>query len=81
MPKAEGTLYPMTQIPPSQLKLDNFAWFDYIRPVDKDDVFNWRGKTHGSEIRNIVRHEAPLQKIRSDAKEPEEPDKTKAGEK
>lgn len=81
MPKAEGTLYPMTQIPPSQLKLDNFAWFDYIRPVDKDDVFNWRGKTQGSEIKNIVRHEAPLQKIRSDAKEPEEPDKTKAGEK
>lgn len=63
MPKAEGTLYPMTQIPPSKYKLDSFAWFDYIRPVDKNDVFNWRGKTAGTEIRNIKRHAAPLQQL------------------
>lgn len=73
MPKAEGTIYPMTQIPPSRLKLDNFAWFDYIRPVDKDDVFNWRGKQKGTEIKNVVRHEAPLQKIKTEEKiKPEE---------
>jgi hypothetical protein len=77
MPKAEGTLYPMTQIPPSQYKLDNFAWFDYVRPVDKNDVFNWRGKAQGTEIRNIVRHAAPLQKIASDAEGPKEPEATR----
>ncbi len=76
MPKAEGTLYPMTQISPSQYKLDNFAWFDYVRPIDKDDVFNWRGKAQGTEIRNVVRHAAPLQKITSDAEAPKEPDTT-----
>lgn len=65
MPKAGGTLYPMTQIPPSRFKLNNFAWFDYIRPVDKNDVFNWRGKAQGTEMKHIVRHEAPLQKITS----------------
>lgn len=62
-PKAQGTLYPMSQIPPAQLKLDNFAWFDYIRPKNKDDVFSWRGKSEGSELKNIVRHAAPLQQI------------------
>ena len=63
MPKAQGTLYPMTQIPPEKLRLDVFAWFDYIRPLDKDDVFNWRGKAEGTEIRKITRHAPPLQKI------------------
>lgn len=65
MPKAQGTLYPMTQIPPEKLKLDNFAWFAEVRPVDKDDVFNWRGKGKGAELKTIVRHAAPLQKIKS----------------
>jgi lipopolysaccharide export system protein LptA len=75
MPKAEGTLYPMTQIPPTRFKLENFAWFDYIRPVDKNDVFNWRGKAQGTEMKNIVRHEAPLQRITSQTEAPpsEEP--------
>lgn len=63
MPKAQGTLYPMTQIPTGKDKLDVFAWFDYIRPKDKDDVFNWRGKAEGTEIKKIKRHDAPLQKL------------------
>lgn len=63
MPKAEGTLYPMTQIPPGKDKLDVFTWFDYIRPKDKDDVFNWRGKAEGTEIKKVKRHAAPLQKL------------------
>ena len=37
--KSEGVLYPMTQIPPSKDLLPNFGWFDYIRPVDKDDIY------------------------------------------
>ena len=68
MPKAEGTLYPMTQIPPSRTRLTNFVWFDYIRPVDKDDIFNWRGKRSGSEVSKIRRHNAPLQTLSNDIK-------------
>lgn len=79
MPKAEGTLYPMTQIPPTRFKLENFAWFDYIRPVDKNDVFNWRGKAQGTEMKNIVRHEAPLQRITSQT-EPSPSEEPKAEE-
>jgi len=64
MPKAQGTMYPITQIPPSKLKLPDFAWFDYIRPVGKDDIFEWRGKAGGTELKEVRRHAAPLQTIK-----------------
>ena len=63
MPTAECTLYPITQIPPGKTKLRNFAWFDYVRPMSPDDIFNWRGKAKGSEMRILERHAAPLQKL------------------
>lgn len=63
MPKAEGTLYPMTQIPPGKEKLNVFVWFDYVRPRNKDDVFEWRPKAAGTELKKITRHAAPLQKL------------------
>ena len=43
-PKSDGTMYPMSQIPPEKRYLEGFAWYDYVRPVSKDDIFNWRGK-------------------------------------
>ena len=43
-PKSNGTLYPMDQIPVDKMKLPTFVWFDYIRPQNKDDIFNWRQK-------------------------------------
>ena len=68
MPKATGTLYPMTQIPPSKLKLTGFAWFDNIRPTGPEDVFVWRGKPAGTELRNVERVAMPLQKLDDDKK-------------
>ena len=59
-PKSNGTLYPMTQIPPAKMKLDNFAWFDYVRPQNKEDIFNWRGKGVGQELKKSTRGAAPL---------------------
>ncbi len=64
MPKATGTLYPISQIPPSKYYLPNFMWFDYVRPVDKDDIFNWRPKKSGSELKAQKRREAPLQHLK-----------------
>ncbi len=63
MPKAEGVMYPMTQIPPDKKFLPNFAWFDYVRPLDKDDIFNWRGKKAGTELKVVKRKSAPLQHL------------------
>lgn len=41
-PKSNGVLYPMSQIPAGKDRLENFVWFDYIRPLNKADIFNWR---------------------------------------
>ena len=59
-PKSNGTLYPMSQIPPAKMKLDNFAWFDYVRPLSKEDIFVWRGKGAGQELKKSTRGAAPL---------------------
>jgi hypothetical protein len=63
MPKAQGTLYPMTQIPPGKDKLDVFEWFDDLRPRSPEDVFVWRGKPAGSALKVLKRHAAPLQTL------------------
>ena len=69
MPAATGTMYPVPLIPPDELYLSNFAWFDYIRPVDKMDVFLWRGKKSGSELKKSVQRVAPKQKLSDIKKE------------
>ena len=54
-PKSNGTLYPMDQIPVDKMKLPTFVWFDYIRPQNKEDIFNWRGKKSGETLRKTTR--------------------------
>ena len=53
--KASGTMYPMDQIPPDKFKLPSFAWFDYIRPRNKEDIFEWRGKKAGETLQKSDR--------------------------
>jgi hypothetical protein len=67
-PASNGVMYPLILIPPGELYLENFAWFDYIRPLDKDDIFRWRGKKAGTELKASVQRAAPKQKL-SDLKE------------
>lgn len=43
-PKSSGTMYPPNQIPPDKKKLYGFAWYDYVRPLNRYDIFNWRPK-------------------------------------
>ncbi len=62
-PKSEGTVYPMTQIPPASRYLDGFAFFDYVRPTSKEDIFVWRGKKAGTELKPQKRRAAPIQKL------------------
>ena len=56
-PKSEGTMYPMSQIPPKERFLEQFAWFDYVRPTSKEDIFVWRGKKAGTELKVQKRRE------------------------
>ncbi len=64
MPAATGTMYPLFLIPPKSLYLENFVWFDYVRPLNKDDIFHWRPKKAGTELKESVRHEPPKQRLR-----------------
>lgn len=66
---ATGTMYPLKMATKSEALLDNFAWFDYIRPKNKDDIFEWKEKTAGTELRETNRRQAPLQKLSDIARE------------
>ena len=64
MPAATGTFYPIPMIPGDVRFLENFQWFDYVRPLDPQDIFNWRGKSGGTELKKSVQRKAPLQNIK-----------------
>ncbi len=70
MEKPKGTLYPMTQIPSEKYFLARYAWFDYIRPLDKEDIFNWRDKKKGTELKAQKRRETPKNKIGNERRNP-----------
>lgn len=63
MPKAEGTLYPMSQIPPNQYKLDVFQWYDYMRPRDQHDLYEWRPKQGDAVVKPQRRQAPPIQQL------------------
>ena len=62
-PKTSGTMYPLNQIPPQKKQLPGFVWFDEIRPKDRWDIFVWRGKQSGTELKPQPRRQAPLQSL------------------
>lgn len=64
-PQSEGILYPLTLAPPEENFLSNFVWFDYIRPQNKDDIFEWRAKKAGTELKETVRRQAPVQFLKN----------------
>lgn len=59
----KGVFTPMMLIDLQKTKLSNFAWFGYMRPTDKADIFNWRGKKSGEELKRIPRKSVPLPKL------------------
>ena len=63
MPTAQGTMYPAIQIPEDKRYLSHFAWFDNIRPKDKDDIFNWIGKDEKHILKSTPNRIVPLQKL------------------
>lgn len=63
-PKSNGVLYPMDQIPEDKLRLENFFWFDYIRPRNKDDIFDWRPKAEEARLKKTDRAPIDLSKRR-----------------
>ncbi len=64
MPAATGTVYPDIMIPDEKRYLSRFAWFDYIRPVDRYDIFQWRSKGEKNILKKTERRVVPLQKLK-----------------
>lgn len=62
-PASTGYFYAAGLAPAEHTWLENYAWFDYIRPLSRDDVFVWRGKPVESVLKPSIRREAPLQKL------------------
>lgn len=62
-PGGKATMYPPTLVPDDKQYLSGFAWFDYIRPLDKDDVFVWRGKSEKNMLKKTEKKVVPLQKL------------------
>lgn len=58
--KADGVFYPMSKIPDDVRHLPNFVWLDYMRPRNKDDIFNWRGKHRDQMLKKVNRRSVPL---------------------
>lgn len=63
MPAANSTVYPPFAIPGDKRYLTGFAWFDYIRPKDKDDIFEWRSKAEDQVLQKTERRSVPKQKL------------------
>jgi hypothetical protein len=57
---ASGVFYPMGQRPPEKCFLENFGWFDYVRPKSKQDLFQWRGKDANMKLKVFRRDAIPL---------------------
>ena len=58
--ESKGVFYPMSQRPEDKRFLENFAWFDYVRPLSMEDIFNWRGKGSNKELKVIKKDKVPL---------------------
>jgi hypothetical protein len=58
--KPIGTFTPMFLIEPSKMQLPNFVWLGHMRPLNKEDIFHWRGKKAEQKLKTIIRMEVPL---------------------
>ena len=63
MPAATATMYPEIKLPKERQYLPAFAWFDYIRPQHKDDLFEWRGKDAKNILTKTEPRTVPLQRL------------------
>lgn len=59
-----GCMYPPISIPEDKRYLTGFAWFDYIRPMSKDDIFGWRSKAKDQMLKTTQKKVVPKQHLK-----------------
>ena len=62
--QSNGVFYPITQIPSGKDKLPNFAWLNKLRPLSKEDIMIWRGKSEEQKLKTTTRREVPLPSLK-----------------
>lgn len=62
--ESENMFYPITYVTKELRYLENFAWFDYMRPKNKYDVFEWRDKPADKVLKKTKRKQVPLQNLK-----------------
>lgn len=62
--ESNGTFYPLSFVTPTEAYLENFVWFDYVRPLYPMDVFVWRSKKRGTELKQSTRRNMPFQVLK-----------------
>lgn len=62
--QSNGVFYPITQVPPGKDKLSNFAWLNKLRPLSKEDIMIWRGKSEEEKLKVTERREVPLPSLK-----------------
>lgn len=55
-----GVFYPLLMIPEDKLYFDNFVWLDYLRPLNKMDIFNWREKRPEHKLKAAVTEKSEM---------------------
>ena len=62
--QSNGVFYPITQVPEGKDRLPNFAWFNRLRPLSKEDILIWRGKSEDQKLKVTTRREVPLPSLK-----------------
>ena len=62
--QSNGVFYPVTQIPTGKDKLSNFAWLNKLRPLSKEDIMIWRGKSEEQKLKTTTRRDVPLPSLK-----------------
>ena len=47
----------------TQIVVENEEMMSVIRPLNKDDIFVWRPKKAGTELKTSLKRKAPIQKL------------------
>jgi hypothetical protein len=58
--KSNGVMYPMDQLTEKNMYLENFNWFNNLRPFSRYDIFNWRGKSASEQLKSSPAIDIPL---------------------
>lgn len=59
--RSSGVMYPMSQLEEKKMYLENFNWFDRLRPMNRYDIFYWRAKRADEQLKKSAStKEVPL---------------------